>query len=462
MELKEKCGIFGIYGNEIEASRLIYYGLWALQHRGQENSGIASTNGRKIFCHKGKGLVAHVYDETDLKKLKGSIAIGHNRYSTFGKTDIDHSQPVYHNQNILALAHNGNLPQVLLLRSFLIKKGISVHGLNDSELIYKVIEYWLIKGKKISEAIKLSFPMFTGAFSLLIMTKNELVAVRDSYGIRPLSLGKINGSYVVTSETCALDTIGATFLRDINPGEMLIIDKNGLQSFKLSKGKQKLDIFEYIYFARPDSVLLGQNVYEVRKRLGEELAREVKLKADMIIPVPDSAIPSAIGFSNISKIPLEQVLIKNRYIHRTFIRPSQKQRTTGVKMKLNLIKNIVKGKRIILIDDSIVRGNTSKMLVDLVRSAKPKEIHLFITSPPVRYPDFYGIDTPNQKELIAATMSQNQLKKYIGVDSLHYLSLKKTIKAIGIGEENLCTSCFTGVYPISIGSKIKKITIFKK
>jgi len=457
VNLKEKCGIFGIYSNEPDVARLVYYGLWALQHRGQENSGIASSNGRKIFCHKGKGLVAHVYDENDLKKLKGNIAIGHNRYSTFGKSDIDHSQPVYDNQNTLALAHNGNLPQVHLLKKFLKTKGISTHDLNDSELMYKAIEYYLVKGKSAIDAVKLSFPLFTGAFSLLVMTKNELIAVRDEFGIRPLCLGRINGSFIFASETCALDAVGATFVRDIEPAEMIVINKNGLTSYKLAEGKEKLDIFEFIYFARPDSVLMGKSIYQVRKNLGIELAREVKIKADMIIPIPDSAIPSAIGFSSISKIPVEQVLVKNRYIHRTFIKPAQKQRATGVKMKLNLIKEAVKGKRVILIDDSIVRGTTSKMLVDLVRSAEPKEVHMLVSSPPVKYPDFYGIDTPNQKDLIAANMSLGELTKYIGVDSLHYLSFKGLIKAIGIEENKLCTSCITGNYPIDIGSKIKKI-----
>ncbi len=462
MELREKCGIFGIHSNETDVSRLVYYGLWALQHRGQENSGIASTNGRRIYCHKGKGLVAHVYDESDLKKLKGNIAIGHNRYATFGKGETDHSQPVYGNQNILALAHNGNLPQVKLLRNFLKEKGISTGGLNDSELMYKIVEYWLVKGKSVVEAVRLSFPLFTGAFSLLLMTKNELVAVRDECGIRPLCLGKTNGSHIVASETCALDAVGATFVRDVKPGEMIVINKEGVKSYKLAEGKERLDIFEYIYFARPDSILTGKSVYEIRKNLGIELAKEIKIKADIVIPVPDSAVPSAIGFSDISKIPIEQALVKNRYIHRTFIKPAQKQRTTGVKMKLNLIKSVVKNKRVILVDDSIVRGTTSKMLVDLVRSAEPKEIHMIVACPPVMYPDFYGINTPDQKELIAARMSLSELKKYIGVDSLHYLSFKGMIKAIGVKEENLCTSCFTGDYPISIGNEIKKIKYFKK
>jgi amidophosphoribosyltransferase len=457
VELTEKCAIFGIYSSEPDASRLVYYGLWALQHRGQESSGIVSTNGKVIFCHKGIGLVAHVYDEKDLKKLKGHIAIGHNRYSTFGKDGVDHSQPVCLHQNTIALAHNGNLPNVTKLKNFLKNKGVPTNGLNDSEMMHKAIEYWFVKGKTIEEAIKLSYNMFTGAFSILIMTKDKLIAVRDEFGIRPLVLGKINGSHVFASETCALDAIGALFVRDVKPGEMVVIDKNGPKTYQLAKSKPNLDIFEFIYFARPDSILLGQSVYEVRKRLGIELAHEVKIKADVVIPVPDSSIPSAIGFSQSSKIPLEMALTKNRYIHRTFIKPAQNQRTTGVKMKLNLIKELIEGKVVILIDDSIVRGTTSKMLVELVKKANPKEVHLLISSPPVKYPDFYGINTPNQNELIASKLSHSELTKYIRADSLHYLSYIGMIKAIRIDEKNLCTSCFTGIYPIDIGNKIKKI-----
>lgn len=450
MFLNEKCGIFGIYGDQNDASRLVYYGLWALQHRGQENSGIATSTGRKIYCHKGKGLVAQVYRESDFKNLNGHIAIGHNRYSTFGKSQIDHSQPVYTYQNTMALAHNGNLPIVIKLKRFLRNAGIPTDGLNDSEMMHKTIEYWLIRGKNIVDAIKLSFPLFHGAFSLLVMTKKELVAIRDVNGIRPLCMGKINGSYVFASETCALDTVGAEFVRDIRPGEMVVVDKNGYRSIQIQDGQERLDIFEYIYFARPDSKLQGKSIYQVRKNLGITLARKMNIDADMVIPVPDSGVPSAIGFSQESGIKLEEALVKNRYIHRTFIQPSQKQRSSGVKMKLNLIKNVVKGKRVILIDDSIVRGTTSKLLAEVLRSASPKEIHMVITSPPVKFPDFYGINTPKKKDLVAANMSIEQLRKYIGVDSLTFLTLNETIKAIGLPKNKLCTSCFDGDYPIKV------------
>ncbi len=457
MQLGEKCGIFGIYGHESDQARLVYYGLWTLQHRGQENSGIACSNGKRILAHRGKGLVAHVYSEKDLSSLKGHIAIGHNRYSTFGKSHTDHSQPVYYNQDTLALAHNGNLPVVTKLKKFLSSLGISTSGLNDSEMMLKALEYWVVKGVSLQEAVKKCYSLFTGAFSLLVMSKTELVAVRDEFGIRPLSFGKLNGSFVFSSETCAFDAIGAVNIRDVAPGEMIVIDKSGVHSTQIVPGNSKLDIFELIYFARPDSVLLGQSVYEIRKKLGIELAKESNIRPDVVIPVPDSSIPAAIGFSQQTNIPLEHVLIKNRYIHRTFIRPAQKQRSVGVQMKLNVISQSIKGKSVAIIDDSIVRGTTSKRLASLVRACGVKEIHMLIPSPPVCYPDFYGIDTPTQKELIAATMSLSKLREYIGVDTLTYLSFDGMIRAVGIPKENLCTSCFTGEYPISIGTKAEKI-----
>lgn len=459
MELNEKCGIFGIYGNQKDVSRLVYYGLWALQHRGQENSGIASATNKKIYCHKGRGLVAHVYSENDLSKLKGNIAIGHNRYSTSGKESTDHSQPVFMNENTLALAHNGNLPQTTKLKYFLNKQGINTKNLNDSELMYKAIRYWLIKNHTLKEAIIKSAPLFTGAYSLLIMTKNQLAVLRDPFGIRPLCIGKLNGSYIFASETCALDTIGATYIRDVKPGELIIVDKNGLHSDIFSEGNLKLDIFELIYFARPDSILLGKSVYNVRKSLGVQLAKEVNVKADMIIPVPDSSVPSSIGFSKQSKIPIEYALVKNRYIHRTFIKPAQSQRATGVKMKLNLIKDMVNNKEVAVVDDSIVRGTTSKYLVQLFKHAGAKKVHMLIPAPPVKFPDFYGIDTPKQKELIASNKNVTQIKDYIQADSLHFLSYEGMLKAIGVSEDNLCTSCFTGNYPIEIGTSNKRTLV---
>ncbi|MCL4353854.1 amidophosphoribosyltransferase, partial [Patescibacteria group bacterium] len=359
--------------------------------------------------------------------------------------------------DIIALSHNGNLPNTTSLRKFLSALGIYTNGHNDSELMYMLIKYYLVKKYPLEKAILEALPLFTGAYCLLIMTKDKLVAIRDPFGIRPLSIGKLDNGYVVSSETCAMDTINAKFIRDINPGEMVVIDKNGLKSHTFASSQEKLDIFEFIYFARPDSVLLGKRVYEVRKNLGRELAKEYPVKADVVIPVPDSSIPAAIGYANELGIPFEFGLVKNRYIGRTFIMPEQHLRETAVQMKLNPIKEIFKGKRVVLIDDSIVRGTTLKKLVEMVRRAGAKEIHLLSSCPPVKFPDFYGIDTPNQKNLIASRMTTAQIKKYMNATSLHYLSYDKMIKATGLPENTFCTSCFNGDYPIDIGANARLV-----
>lgn len=454
--LTEKCGLFGVYGSP-DAARLVYYGLWALQHRGQENSGIASTSGVKIYSHKAQGLVAHVYSEADIRKLRGRMAIGHNRYSTFGGAKVDHSQPVVSKTGLVALAHNGNLPMVAKLRRFLSQNGRAAAGLNDSEMMQRAIECRLAQGDSLPQAVRHCFELFTGAFCLLVMTKSELVAVRDRYGIRPLSIGALDKAFVFSSETCALDAVGAQFRRDVHPGEMVVATKAGLQSYQLAPPQPRFDVFEFIYFARHDSVFSGRSVYDVRRCLGQQLAAEHPVKADVIVPVPDSAIPSAIGYSQATGIPMEQALVKNRYIHRTFIQPSSTQRRSSVKMKLNVIAECVRGKRVAIIDDSIVRGTTSKRLVELVNSFGPKEVHFLVASPPVRFPDFYGIDTPNQKELIAANLSLKKLQKFIGAKSLHYLSYEGLIKAIGLDEDQLCTACLSGDYPIEIGRRNRRL-----
>lgn len=459
--IQEKCGIFGVYGKGFEAARLVHPGLWALQHRGQESSGIASSDGKKIYLHKGMGLVAHVFSEENLRILKGHLAIGHNRYSTSGDSVISHAQPILEkitDNKFIALVHNGNLPSTKKLDEFLKDEKISTKGLNDSEMITKAIAVYMRDGLSLEGAIKKAYPLFTGVFCLLVMEEGRLVAVRDSFGIRPLSLGQLNSGYIFASETCALDIIGAKFLREIRPGEMVVVDSKGLKSIQITKGTQNLDVFEYVYFARPDSYILGKSVDAVRQNLGKELARENKIKADVVIPVPDSAIPAAIGFSKESRIPFEMGLIKNRYIHRTFISPEEHTRDRIVQLKLNPISHVIKGKRIIMIDDSIVRGTTSKQIVKMIRDAGAKEIHLLISSPPYRFPDFYGIDTPNQKQLIASSKNIEQIAKDLGVDSLHYLSYQGLIKAIGLPEDLLCTSCFTGNYPVDIGERKKEIT----
>lgn len=443
---------------------MVHPGLWALQHRGQESSGIASSDGKKIYLHKGLGLVSHVFEEKDLKRLKGYLAIGHNRYSTSGGSKESHAQPILEKirgGKFIALVHNGNLPSVKKLEEFLKTKKVSTSGLNDSEMIAKAIAVLMKEDLSLEEAIKKAYPLFTGVFCLLIMDEEKIVAVRDSFGIRPLCLGKLNGGFIVASETCALDIVGAKFLREVKPGEMVVIGDKGLRSVQIEKGSQKLDVFEYVYFARPDSIILGKSVDEVRQNLGKELAKEVKLNADVVIPIPDSAIPAAIGYSRQSGIPFEMGLIKNRYIHRTFISPEEHTRGRIVQLKLNPMKHIIAGKKVIVIDDSIVRGTTSKQIMRMIKEAGAKEIHLLVSSPPVKFPDFYGIDTPRQKELIAAVKNIKEIEKELGVDSLHYLSYGGLIKAIGLSEDLLCTALFNGNYPVDIGERKKEITYEK-
>lgn len=451
-KLNHKCAVFGVYGEGLDAARLTYFGLYALQHRGQESSGITVSDLTTLTTHKGMGLVDKVYNEQSLEKLKGPIAIGHNRYSTYAGSFLEHTQPFTGEENIVALGHNGNLPNVQALLGFLHKRKIKTDNLSDSRLMHLAITAFMKDSLSVEDAIKKSIPLFTGAFCLLVMTKDKLVAVRDEYGIRPLSIGTIDkGGFVFASETCALDAVNAKYLRDVTPGEMVVVSDKGLESHVLSKPNQKLDIFEFVYFSRPDSMLLGKSAYEVRKNLGHELAREYKAKADVVIPIPDSSIPAAIGFAEKSGIPFEFGLVKNRYIGRTFIMPDQKLRDVSVQMKLNPIKEIIKGKRVVLIDDSIVRGTTVKRLIKMVRDAGAKEVHLLSSCPPVKYPDFYGIDTPFQKDLIGAQMKVKEIEKFVGADSLYYLSYKGLIKATGLPESVFCTSCFTGNYPIDIG-----------
>lgn len=461
--LSEKCAVFGVYGRNIDAARLTYFGLYSLQHRGQEASGIAAADGKKIRVHKAMGLVPQVYSESDFELLSGHIAIGHNRYSTSGGSTPEHNQPVARSAETLALAHNGNLPLTKKLESFLLKKGIDTSGLNDSEMIHAVIKYYLVKGYPLDTAIKKTFPLCTGVFSIVVLTKDTLAAFRDSHGVRPLSIGTLPDSegYVVSSETCAFSTVNAEYLRDVEPGELVIIDKNGLHSHQIEKPNQKLDIFEFVYFSRPDSELLGKSVYQVRKNLGHQLAHEYKIDADVVIPVPDSAIPASIGYAQSSNIPFEFGLVKNRYIGRTFILPDQNLRDRGVQMKLHPLKEVIQKRRVIIIDDSIVRGTTAKKLVKMVRDAGAKEVHLLSSCPPIVYPDFYGIDTPSQNELIAARMSHKDMLEFIGADSLSFLSYKGLIKATGLPESVFCTSCFTGNYPVDIGIREKEITHFQ-
>ena len=447
--LGEKCAVFGVYAPGQEASRLVHTGLWTLQHRGQESTGISVSDGTVIRTHKGQGLVAHVYDEASLRPLVGHIAIGHNRYSTSGGDGLRHSQPVTGGANLLSLAHNGNLPSVTLLSRALTDAAVDPGDANDSELMHAVLERELEMGASLEDAVRRNFPLFTGAFSLALLTGSSLAAVRDARGIRPLALGRLGDGYIVSSESCAIDAIGGTFLRDVRPGELVVIDENGLRSVQITAGREQLDIFEFVYFARPDSILLGRRVNEVRRQFGINLAHEHPVRADVVIPVPDSGVPAAIGYSGETGIPLDFGLLKNRYIHRTFIRPAQSLRESGVRMKLNPIVEVLRGKRVAVVDDSIVRGTTSRQIVQMLRGAGASEVHFLVSSPPVRFPDVYGIDLPNAADLLASRMSVEQIRQFIGADSLSYLSYEGMIDATGLQEHNFSTSCFSGVYPIS-------------
>jgi amidophosphoribosyltransferase len=448
-DIHEECGIFGVYGHS-EASNLAYLGLYALQHRGQEGSGICSADGRQLFLEKSRGLVADVFHEKRLKRLPGHIAIGHNRYSTAGSSVLRNVQPIVANFALgtLAIAHNGNLVNAIELRESLENEGAIFQSSSDSEVIVHLIAH--AKGDDFYERVLHALKQINGAFSLLIMREKELIAVRDPYGVRPLSLGVKDGAYIIASETCAFDLIGATYIRDIEPGEVFIMGEQGLRSLRLNCTKKAFCVFELIYFSRPDSNIFGGvNVNEMRKEFGRQLARESHTEADLVIPVPDSGVPAAIGFSEESKIPFDFGLIRNHYVGRTFIEPKNHIRHFGVKIKLNPVRQLLEGKRLIVIDDSIVRGTTSKKIVKMLREGGgAKEVHLRISSPPTIGPCFYGIDTPTRQELIASSHLVEEIKRYVTADSLTYLSLQG-LNGIIPNPHNYCTACFDNQYPIS-------------
>jgi amidophosphoribosyltransferase len=448
-DIHEECGIFGVYGHP-EAANLTYLGLYALQHRGQEGSGICSADGRHLFLEKSRGLVADVFNEKRLRRLHGHIAIGHNRYSTAGSSILRNVQPIVANFALgtLAISHNGNLVNAIEVRASLEDEGAIFQSSSDSEVIVHLIAH--AKGDDFYERVLHALKQISGAFSLLILREKELIAVRDPYGVRPLSLGVKDGAYIIASETCAFDLIGAMYVRDIEPGEVLIIGEQGLSSLRLNNAKRAFCVFELIYFSRPDSNIFGRvNVNEMRKEFGRQLARESQTEADLVIPVPDSGVPAAIGFSEESKIPFDFGLIRNHYIGRTFIEPKHSIRHFGVKIKLNPVRKLLEGKRLVVIDDSIVRGTTSKKIVKMLREGGgAKEVHLKISSPPTIGPCFYGIDTPTRQELIASTHLVEEIRKYTTADSLTYLSLEG-LKKIVPDPHNYCTACFDNHYPIS-------------
>jgi amidophosphoribosyltransferase len=462
---EEACGVFGVYSPEENVARLTYFGLYALQHRGQESAGIATFDGETVHCYKDMGLVSQVFNETILETLPGQIAVGHTRYSTTGSSLKCNAQPaiVETRLGFLALAHNGNLVNAVELRQHLAKRDVDFSTTTDSEMIALAIADEVNQGKDWLQGAISAFKLCSGAYSLSIATPVGLMGARDRNGIRPLVIGVLTGEgekpnrYVLSSETCGLDIIGAEYLRDVQPGELVWITEEGLVSIDWAQeAAKKLCIFEMIYFARPDSIMHDETLYSYRIRLGRQLARESLVEADLVIGVPDSGIPAAIGFSRESGVAYGEGLIKNRYVGRTFIQPTQSMRESGIRMKLNTLKDALQGKRIIIVDDSIVRGTTSKKIVKALRDAGAKEVHMRISSPPVTHPCFYGIDTDNQEQLIAATKSVAEIEERIGVDTLAYLSWEGMLQATGESTGNFCSACFTGDYPVNIPEDVKR------
>ena len=443
------CSVVGIYGNN-NASKLAFYALFAMQHRGQEAAGISSSNGKNIKTVKDRGLVTQVFKEEHFNILKGDMAIGHTRYSTAGDDSILDAQPVFARYGLgeISIVHNGNLVNAKELRDSLIKIGAIFQSNMDTEILIHLIAKNHTKPtlkERIIDAIK----KIKGAFSLIILSRTKMFVIRDPFGFRPLSLGKLkSGGYIVASETCAFELVGAEFIRDVKPGEMIVFENDSFTSEMIFEPTYKQCIFEYIYFARPDSNVFGKNVYSVRKQMGRELAKEMPVNADMVIPVPDSGVAAALGYSEESKIPFEMAIMRNHYVGRTFIEPTQEIRDLKVKMKLSPIVKKIKGKRLIVIDDSIVRGTTSKRIIDMLKQAGAKEVHLRIASPATIGPCYYGVDTPTKEELIASKLSNEEIAKYIGADSLAYLSIESIIKAIKDKKENYCFACFDNNYPV--------------
>jgi amidophosphoribosyltransferase len=443
----DECGVFGIFGAE-EAAKLTYLGLYALQHRGQESAGIAATDGVQFRVERGMGLVQDVFTPEVIRHLPGFAAIGHTRYSTAGDTSLNNAQPLASdcNKGKLALAHNGNLTNALELRRNLEHKGSIFQTTSDTEVIVHLVAR--SKVGNLAGAIADALGQVEGAYSLLILTRDEIFAIRDPRGFRPLALGRLRDAWVVASETCAFDLIEAEYVRDVEPGEMLRISKGGMESIRFTPEKTHQHcIFEHVYFARPDSIVFGRGVNATREKLGRFLARECPTIADIVVPVPDSGVPAAIGYAAESGIPFRMGLIRNHYIGRTFIEPEQSIRDFGVRLKLNPVRRLLEGQRVVLVDDSIVRGTTSRKIVRMVREAGAAEVHVRISCPPTVSPCHYGIDTPTKIELIASRNSVEQIREFIGADSLGYLSLENLRAAVEDADGQFCTSCYTGVYP---------------
>jgi len=448
-KFREECGVFGIFGHA-EASNLTYLGLYALQHRGQESAGIASADGHVIRHHKAMGYVNEAFNENSLAKLPGTLAVGHVRYSTAGESRVANAHPIVvdsvHGQ--LAVCHNGNLVNAGDLREALVRDGAIFQTNSDTEVVVHLFARSRQEG--VEAAVIDAISQVRGAFSFVMLTKDCVIGVRDPHGFRPLALGRLGDAYVVCSETCALDLIGATYVRDVDPGEVVVISAQGVKSIKpFGPARESQCIFEHVYFARPDSYVFGESVNEVRTQLGRTLAKESPVDADVVVPIPDSGVCGAIGYAEASGIPMRMGLIRNHYVGRTFIEPQQSIRHFGVRVKLNPVRSILDGKRVVLIDDSIVRGTTSRKIVRMVRSAGASEVHMRIACPPTISPCFYGVDTPRRSELIAATHSLEEIRRYLDADSVAYLSLDGLTNAVRGGKSKYCTSCYTGVYPVA-------------
>ena len=446
----DECGVVGVYGH-LDAANLAYLGLYALQHRGQESAGIVASNNGSMHLEVGMGLVADVFSDTRLKKLPGNIAIGHNRYSTTGGSRIKNAQPclIEYAGGTMAMGHNGNLVNASEIREELGAAGAIFQSTNDSEVIVHLMAQSR-RNSFVDRAVA-ALSQVKGAYSIVLMSENELIAARDPQGFRPLCLGKLDGAYIVASESCVMDLLEAEFIREIEPGELILINQFGMKSFHpFPKTATKQCVFEHIYFSRPDSYLFGQSVYSVRKLMGRALAREKPVEADVVVPVPDSGVISAMGYSEESEIPFQMGLIRNHYVGRTFIEPQSQIRNFGVKIKLNAVKPVIEGKRVIIIDDSIVRGTTSKKIVRMLREVGAKEVHVRISSPPTTHSCFYGIDTPTKGELIASNMDIDQTREYLGADSLHYITLEKMLEIFGEQKDDFCAACFDGRYPVDV------------
>ncbi len=457
--MRESCGVFGVYAPKEDVARLTFFGLFALQHRGQESAGIATADGEKLNVYADMGLVSQVFDEASLKHLTGYIAIGHNRYSTTGSSRACNAQPIIvgNDSGTLAIAHNGNIINSRHLYEELTELGFSFKSSTDTEVIGDLI--LASPGKTWLERIRSAMRRLQGAYSLVILTRDTLYGARDPFGVRPLCLGMIDSGWVLASESCALDHIGANFVREVEPGEIVMINAAGVKSDKGEVGRRALCIFEYIYFARPDSLINGRLLYLARQEMGATLAREHPVEADLVIGVPDSAISAAIGYSRESGIPLGEGLTKNRYVGRTFIAPDQRIRDLGVKLKFNPLPQVLKDKRLVVVDDSIVRGTTTPSVVKILRRAGAKEVHMRICAPPIRYPCFFGVDMATRRELIASHKTVPEIRDFIGADTLGYISIEGLVRSVALPRDNFCLACFTGDYPVPVQLEMDKLAL---